>query len=266
MNNPMTSKAHVNLFVARCSSPTVKEGSGSLLKTDEPSLTVGLLHRVFVAVALLLVLTPVSQAKPKWHVLFDGKSMAGWRGFRRDSFPAKCWQVEKGSIKTVGGCDKSDQVDIVTREKYRNFELELEWRVAPGANSGIIYLISEDQDQTWKTGPEMQVLDDDKHPDGKKPSTSAGSLFDLIAPENKTLRPVGEYNKSRLVINDGHVEHWLNGGKILEYDLGSASFKELIAKSKFKGFPRFALNSEGLIALQYHGDDVWYRKIRIRSW
>ena len=128
------------------------------------------------------MLTSVSQGKPKWHVLFDGKSTAEWRGFRRDSFPAKCWQVEKGAIKIVGGCDKSDQVDIVTREKYRNFELELEWRVAPGANSGIIYLISEDQDQTWKTGPEMQVLDDDKHPDGKKPSTSAGSLFDLIAP------------------------------------------------------------------------------------
>ena len=222
--------------------------------------------KVFIAVTLLLVLTSVSHGKPKWRVLFDGKSTAEWRGFRRDSFPAKCWQLEKGSIKTVAGCDKSDQVDIVTREKYRNFELELEWRVAPGANSGIIYLISEDQDQTWKTGPEMQVLDDEKHPDGKKSSTSAGSLFDLIAPGSKTLKPVGEYNKARLVINNGHVEHWLNGGKILEYDLGSAAFKELIAKSKFKGFPRFALNSEGLIALQYHGGDVWYRKIRIRSW
>ena len=175
----------------------------------------------------------------------------------------ECWQ-RKGSIKTVGGCDKSDQVDIVTKQKYRNFELELEWRVAPGANSGIVYLISEDQDQTWKTGPEMQVLDDDKHPDGKKPSTSAGSLFDLIAPGTKSLKPVGEYNKSRVVINEGHVEHWLNERKILEYDLGSVMFKELVAKSKFKGFPRFALNSEGLIALQYHGDDVWYRKIRIR--
>jgi hypothetical protein len=94
----------------------------------------------------------------------------------------------------------------------------------------------------------------------------AGSLFDLIAPTNKTLRPVGEYNKARLVIHNGHVEHWLNGRRILEYDLGSAELKDLIAKSKFKSFPRFAQNSEGVIALQYHGDDVWYRKIRIRSW
>ena len=219
-----------------------------------------------LAIVLLIATSAITEAKPKWHVLFDGKSVSEWRGFRRETFPSKCWVIEEQSIKTVGGCDKSDQVDIVTKEKYRNFELEFEWRVAPGANSGVIYLISEDQDQTWKTGPEMQVLDDDRHPDGKKPTTSAGSLFDLIAPTNKTLRPVGEYNKARLVIHNGHVEHWLNGSKILEYDLGSAELKDLIAKSKFKSFPRFAQNSEGVIALQYHGDDVWYRKIRIRSW
>ena len=219
-----------------------------------------------LAIVLLIATSAITEAKPKWHVLFDGKSVSEWRGFRRETFPSKCWVIEEQSIKTVGGCDKSDQVDIVTKEKYRNFELEFEWRVAPGANSGVIYLISEDQDQTWKAGPEMQVLDDDKHPDGKKPTTSAGSLFDLIAPTNKTLRPVGEYNKARLVIHNGHVEHWLNGSKILEYDLGSAELKALIAKSKFKSFPRFAQNSEGVIALQYHGDDVWYRKIRIRSW
>jgi len=218
-----------------------------------------------LAIVLLTAISAITEAKPKWQVLFDGKSVSEWRGFRRETFPSKCWVIQEQSIKTVGGCDKSDQVDIVTKEKYRNFELEFEWRVAPGANSGVIYLISEDQDQTWKTGPEMQVLDDEKHPDGKKPSTSAGSLFDLIAPTNKTLRPVGEFNKARLVIHNGHVEHWLNGKQVLEYDLGSAELKDLIAKSKFKSFPRFAQNSEGLIALQYHGDDVWYRKIRIRS-
>ncbi len=222
--------------------------------------------KIFVVVMLLLMLTSLAQGKPKWRVLFDGKSTTEWRGFRRESFPEKCWQIENGSLKTVAGCDKSDQVDIVTKEKYHNFELELEWRVAPGANSGIIYLTSEDQNETWRTGLEMQVLDDEKHPDGKKPSTSAGSLFDLIAPMNKTVRPVGKYNKARLVINNGRVEHWLNGNKVLEYDLGSVALKDLIAKSKFKSFPRFALNSEGFIALQYHGDDVWYRKIRIRSW
>jgi len=204
-------------------------------------------------------------AKPKWQVLFDGKSTAEWRGYRRDTFPAKCWVVENGSIKTVAGCDKADQVDIVTRNKYQNFELELEWRVAPGANSGSIYLVSEEEDQTWKTGPEMQVLDDEKHPDGKLPKTSAGSLFDLIAPTDKTLRPVGQFNNSRIVIKKGHVEHWLNGKKILEYDLNSDSLRSLIGESKFKSYPRFARNADGYIALQFHGDEVWYRNIKIRA-
>ena len=111
----------------------------------------------------------------------------------------------------------------------------------------------------------MQVLDDEKHADGKNPKTSASSLFGLIAPSNKSLRPVGQFNHARLTIVNGHVEHWLNGKKVLEYDLASDTLASLVAQSKFKAFPRFAHISEGYVALQYHGDDVWYRKIRIRS-
>jgi hypothetical protein len=216
-------------------------------------------------ILLVTIDSGVAVAKPKWQVLFDGKSAASWRGFRRQTFPEKCWVVESGSLKTVTGCDKSDQVDIITRNKYKDFELELEWRVAPGANSGIIYLVSEDEDQTWKTGPEMQVLDDEKHPDGKIPKTSAGSLFDLIAPTNKTLHPVGDYNQARLVVRNGHVEHWLNGKKVLEYDLANDNLASLIAQSKFKNFRQFARMLEGHIALQFHGDSVWYRNVRVRE-
>ena len=228
-----------------------------------------MMHRetIFLALAVLFVafVSADVAAKPKWQVLFDGKSPTSWRGFRRQTFPEKCWAVENGSLKTVAGCDKSDQIDIITRNKYKNFEFELEWRVAPGANSGIIYLVSEDEDQTWKTGPEMQVLDDEKHPDGKIANTSAGSLFALIAPSNKTLRPVGEYNQARLVVRNGHVEHWLNGKKVLEYDLASDNLTSLIAQSKFKNFRQYARMSEGHIALQFHGDDVWYRNVRVRE-
>jgi hypothetical protein len=209
--------------------------------------------------------TAAQMAKPKWHVLFAGKSTDAWRGFRRDYFPSKCWTIEKGSLKTIVGCDEADRVDLVTKDKYRNFELELEWRVAPGGNSGIIYLVSEDFDQTWNTGLEMQVLDDAKHPDGKNPKTSAGALYGLIAPVNKVLQSVGRWNKVRLIVHNGHVEHWHNGRKILEYELGSDQLKHLIAESKFIDFPRFAQNREGFIALQHHGEEVWYRKIRIRS-
>src|SRR5262249_5993658 len=121
-----------------------------------------------------------------------------------------------------------------------------------------------DEDETWKTGPEMQVLDDEKHQDGKDPKRSAASLYDLIAPNAKVLRPVGEYNRARVLVKDGHVEHWLNGRKVVAYDLSSETTKQLIAQSKFKEFPRFAQNSKGYIALQYHGGDVWFRNVRIR--
>jgi hypothetical protein len=223
--------------------------------------------RRFVPLPLALLVLAGGQgiAQSKWQVLFDGKSTASWRGFRRDTFPSKCWTIDNGSLKTVAGCDKSDQIDIITKNKYRNFELEFEWRVSPGANSGVIYLVSEDEDQTWRTGPEFQVLDDDKHADGKNPKTSAGSLFALIAPANKTLRPVGEFNRARVIVNKGHVEHWLNGKKVLEYDLGSESLASAISASKFKDFRQFAKVSEGYIAFQYHGDEVWFRNIRVRS-
>lgn len=219
---------------------------------------------LYTALCFLIIDGSSAVAKPKWHVLFDGTSTTSWRAFRRNDFPSKCWTIESKSLRTTAGCDEADRVDIVTKDKYRSFELELEWRVSPGANSGVIYLVSEEEDQTWKTGPEMQVLDDEKHADGKNPKTSAGALYALIAPANKTLRPVGQYNKARVIVSDKHVEYWLNGTRILAYQLGSEELKSLIAQSKFKEFSRFALNSEGYVALQFHGDSVWYRNIRIR--
>ena len=213
---------------------------------------------------LILVISccPAIAKKGKWKVLFDGKSTDAWRGYKQDSFPDKAWKVEVGTFRSIVG---GEHRDLLTREKYRNFELELEWKVAPGGNSGIIYLVSEDFGETWNTGPEMQVLDDAKHRDGKNPKTSAGALYGLIAPDNKVLHPAGEWNKVRLIVQNGHVEHWLNGKRVLGYELGSDQLKHLIAESKFKDFPRFAQNQEGFVALQHHGEEAWYRKIRIRS-
>jgi len=202
------------------------------------------------------------KSKPgKWKVLFDGKSADKWRGFKMTSFPDQSWKVEHGVLKTIKG---GGGPDIVSKEKFDNFELELEWKVTPGANSGIMYRVSEDFDAPYETGPEMQVLDDEKHADGRNPKTSAGSLYDLIAPKNKKLKPVGEWNKVRIVIAGNHVEHWLNGIKVVEYELGSDPFNQLIAQSKFKDMPRFAREKTGYLDLQHHGDEVWYRKIRVR--
>jgi hypothetical protein len=197
----------------------------------------------------------------KWEILFDGKSVDKWRGYKLNSFPDHSWKVQDGALKTIAGAEGPD---IVTKQRYANFELELEWKVSPGANSGIMYHVSEDFSAPYETGPEMQVLDDDKHADGRDPKTSAGSLYALIAPKNKKLKPVGEWNKVRIVVQGSRVEYWLNGVKVVEFELGSPELNQLIAPTKFKDMPRFAKEKSGFIDLQHHGDEVWYRKIRVR--
>lgn len=201
-------------------------------------------------------------ADGKWIVLFDGKSKEAWRGYQRRDFPDKGWVIDQGAFKTVVD---GEHVDLVTKQKFRNFELELEWKVSPGGNGGIFYRASEEDKEIWHSAPEIQVLDDDRHRDGKNPKTSAGSLYALVAPVGKKLRPVGDFNQFRLVLRSNHGEHWVNGLKIVEYDLGSPKLKELIAESKFKNMPSFARLPEGHIGIQHHGQEVWYRNIRVRD-
>jgi hypothetical protein len=216
--------------------------------------------RIGLALAALVVASAPASARGPWVTLFDGKSTDAWRGYRQQTFPSDAWTVENGALKSVAG----KHGDLVTKETYRDFELELEWRVSPGANSGIFYRATEDADDIWQSAPEMQVLDDDKHADGKNPKTSAGSLYALVAPEGKVLRPVGEWNRVRVVVRGSHVEHWLNGRKVVEYEYGSDALAKLVAASKFSGYAGFAKAPEGHVGLQNHGDDVWFRKIRIR--
>ena len=205
---------------------------------------------------------PSLLAEGKWIVLFDGKSKDAWRGYQRQEFPDKGWVVDQGAFKTIVG---GEHVDLVTKQTFRNFELELEWKVSPGGNGGIFYRAGEEDKEIWHSAPEIQVLDDDKHSDGKNPKTSAGSLYALVAPVGKKLRPVGEFNHFRLVLKGQHGEHWLNGVKVVEYELDSPKLRELIAQSKFKGLPRFAVLPEGNIGIQHHGQEVWYRNIRVRA-
>jgi hypothetical protein len=201
-------------------------------------------------------------AEPGFTVLFDGSSTAAWRGFRRDSFPAKAWVVENGALKTVVG---GDRCDIITKDMYKDFELELSWRVSPGGNSGIFYDVAENESEGYYTGPEVQILDDGGHADGKNPKRGAGSLYDLIAPVGRELRPVGEYNQARVIKKGSHVEHWLNGKKVVEYELWKEPLTTMIAESKFKDMPRFAKERQGHIALQHHGQEIWIKDVRIRG-
>ena len=196
-----------------------------------------------------------------WEVLFDGRSVEHWRGYRQEGFPDQAWIVEEGALKTVPG---GGLVDLVTRDQYDDFELELQWRCGQGANSGIMYHVSEAEAKPYFTGPEMQLIDDEGQEDGKVPQTSAGSLFDLIPPTNKRLKPLGAWNQVRILVRGAHVEHWLNGAKVVEYELGSDTLKVLIARSQFRDQPRYAAFRTGYILLQSYGGETWFRNIRLR--
>ena len=179
-----------------------------------------------------------------------------------ENFPWDNWKIENGTLKTLV---HEKGVDIISKEKYKDFELELEWKVQSGGNSGIFYFANEKGGHIWQSAPEMQVLDNIVHVDGKRTTTSAGSLYDLIAPSEVAVKPVGEFNQVRIVAKNNHIEHWLNKIKILEYDYQSDNFKKLIAKSKFRDMPFFAKEIEGAIGLQGDHGEVWYKNIRIRK-
>lgn len=195
----------------------------------------------------------------EWTVLFDGKTVKGLRGYKQSGFPDS-WEVVDGTLKTVPG----HGVDLISEEVYKNFELELEWKVPKGGNSGIFYFATEEGNYIWQSAPEMQVVDDEKHTDGKNTLTSAGALYALIAPSANVVKPVGEFNQVRIKVENNHVEHWLNGTKIVEYVYGSDMMWDLVAKSKFNKMPLFAKASEGHIGLQGDHGLIWYKNIRIR--
>ena len=200
--------------------------------------------------------------KKEWITLFDGQKVKGLRGYKMDEFPWKHWKIQNGTLKTISH-DKG--VDIISIETFQDFELELEWKVQIGGNSGIFYFANEKGDFIWQSAPEMQVLDNMVHVDGKKTSTSAGALYDLISPSIEVVNPAGEFNKVRIIVKDNHVEHWLNGTKILEYKYQSEAFKALVSQSKFQDMPFFAKANQGSIGLQGDHGEVWYKNIRIRK-
>lgn len=202
----------------------------------------------------------VSADSAEWVVLFDGQHLDQWRGYQRSDVPA-AWRVENGALAFVPG---SEGGDLVTRDQFGDFELELEWKISEGGNSGIFYRAGEDHPQVWESAPEMQVLDDARHPDGRSPLTSAGANYALYPVTIDATRPVGEWNRVRIVARGNHIEHWLNGRKVVEYEIGSPEWKQLVARSKFGSMPAYGQYDRGHIALQDHGDRVWYRDIRIR--
>jgi hypothetical protein len=199
-----------------------------------------------------------------WTVLFDGKDTSAWRSYGKDTFPSSGWTVEPdGSLRVRAG---SKAGDLVTRQGYGDFELELEFKVAEGANSGILYRAPElpGKPAYWNAF-EYQILDDAKHEDGRIPSHRVATLYDLFATVGAAARPVGEWNTARIVAEGPRLEHWLNGKLVVVADLRSEDYKQRLAASKFATWEGYGAHARGHIALQDHGDDVWFRNIRLRE-
>jgi 3-keto-disaccharide hydrolase len=249
------------------------------------------------------VVQNVLSAKEKaagWKLLFDGKTTSGWRGFRKSGFPTECWAITDGILKRVKQKDPNGEEcgDIVTAQQYDNFEFQLDWKIEPGGNSGIKYLVVEDRPANWeqayldyhllslkksgRTEPpdrlkperwkymsmsfELQLIDDMGNEDGRSSADRiTGALYDLMAPTQRSVVSLTDFNTARVLVQGKHVEHWINGSKVVQFERESAELQKLIIASKFKHLDKFGTFAKGHIALQDHNSEVWFRNIKIRE-
>jgi hypothetical protein len=211
------------------------------------------------------------EKKVGWVLLFDGKTTNGWHTYGKTTV-GDAWKVADGTLfldaSNKAGWQTSGGGDIVTNDAFENYHFKVEWKISPKGNSGIIFNILDDRqkyEHVWHTGMEMQVLDNDGHPDGKIKSHRAGDLYDLISCSVETVKPVGEWNLAEIIQNNGQLELRLNGVTVVKTTLWDDAWREMIAKSKFRNMPDFGTIRKGHIALQDHGDDVWFKNIKIRK-
>jgi len=194
-----------------------------------------------------------------WRLLFDGRTTNGWRAYGADTMPSG-WQAIDGVLTRV-----SRAGDIITKDQFTDFELTLDWKVAPGGNSGIFYHAVEGLEWIYHGAPEYQVLDDERHNDGKNPLTSAGAAYGLYPAPRGVVHPAGEWNSARILVKGNHVEHWLNGTRTADYELHSEDWKAKVAGSKFAQWPAYGMAKTGHIGLQEHGGRIEFRNIKIRE-
>lgn len=221
---------------------------------------------VLTFAAVLSAAACMRQAKPEgagpgeWRLLFDGATVSGWRGYKTDTMPAGWFVRDSALMKTRG------TRDIMTVDQFGNFELAFDWKIATGGNAGVFYRGTEEYDHVYWSGPEYQLLDDANAPDGRSRLTSAGSAFGLYPSPAGILKPAGEWNATRILVNGPHVEHWLNGAKLLEYELWSPNWEAKKQASKFRAWPNYGMARRGHIAIQGdHSGELALRNIRIRE-
>lgn len=205
------------------------------------------------------------QADTGWTTLFDGISLSGWRTYQNKK--SDSWSVQDGSLHCIGSTeDKSDtRSDLITNDQFENFDLTIDWKISPKGNSGIMYMVKEKDSTAYKTGPEYQVIDDKNFPEKLEDWQKTGANYAMNPAPAAAPNPVGEWNNTEIILNKGHVEHWLNGKKIVEYELWSDEWKANKAKGKWKDTPGYGMSKTGHIALQDHGSEAWFRNIKIRK-
>lgn len=222
-----------------------------------------------LAAAMLLTaasITPAAaqasaaKASPPWHTLFDGRDTDAFRGWISGVLPAG-WHVVDGTLTKDGNVE-----DLLTREQYGSFELELEWKIGKDGNSGVLYRVTREYDHLYWSGPEYQLLDDANAPDGRSQLTASGAAYGIYAAAAGVVKPYGQWNATRIVIKGSHVEHWLNGRQVVSYDLGSADWRARVAASKFSKYPNYGMAKRGFIGIQGdHPGSLALRNIRIRE-
>jgi hypothetical protein len=205
---------------------------------------------------------PASAAvsRGQWHVLFDGRDTSAFRGWISGVLPAG-WHVVDGTLTKDGNVE-----DLLTREPYGSFELELEWKIGKAGNSGVLYRVTREYDHLYWSGPEYQLLDDANAPDGRSQLTASGAAYGIYPSVAGVVKPYGEWNSMRIVVHGSHVEHWLNGREVVSYELGSADWRARVAASKFSRYPKYGMAARGFIGIQGdHPGALVLRNIRIRE-
>lgn len=206
--------------------------------------------------------------KGEWISLFDGKTLAGWHGFNKGDSTVTNWVVEDGALVCLGAAEWDTGGDIVTEREFSNFELEWDWKLEAGSNSGVMYHVVEDPKYKgpYETGPEYQMIDDEGWPGELENWQKTGADYAMnLASEDKVVKPIGEWNTSKIVYNNGHVEHWLNGDKIVDFEVGTEKWNKEKEEGKWKDFPDYATVKSGKIALQDHGKKAYFKNIRIKE-
>ena len=201
------------------------------------------------------------EKKEGWVLLFDGTTMNGWRTYKNKE--SEGWDVKNGELycKEEG---VTKRADLITNNKYENYELQIDWKISPKKNSGIIYMATEENGASYESGPEYQVIDDIGYPAKLNDKQLSGANYDMHAPSAKVAKPAGEFNHTRIVINKGHVEHWLNGTKVVNYQLWTPEWEQIKATSKWKDVKPYGMSKSGHIALQDHGGGIAFRNIKLK--